>query len=260
MQGDTMKCSDVRSRLLARRNGTLAAEQALQLDEHLANCEQCQSYERADAQLSRVLEAQLPPLSAPAALRQSLTTRYATRAWWRQPVSRTVAAAMAGAALTVVVMTYAAGSTSIDTMLREATNDHLRILYSDQPLEVISSSSHTVKPWFAGRVDFAPVVPFEGDQEFTLQGGTIAYFIDRKAAVYEYQCRLHKLSLLIFRSDGLTWPSISVHWLGLKGTLFRSSRGFNTLLWRSGDLGYALVSDIDRADLERLGAKLGAGR
>jgi anti-sigma factor RsiW len=34
-------------------------------------------------------------------------------------------------------------------------------------------------------------------------------------------------------------------------------RGFNVLLWRVGDLGYALVSDIDAAELRQLGARLG---
>ena len=35
-------------------------------------------------------------------------------------------------------------------------------------------------------------------------------------------------------------------------------RGFNVLLWRDGELGYALVSDVDAADLAALGAKIAA--
>ena len=37
-----------------------------------------------------------------------------------------------------------------------------------------------------------------------------------------------------------------------------TSRGFNVLLWRDGDLGYALVSDVDRSELARLAAKVAA--
>jgi anti-sigma factor RsiW len=33
-------------------------------------------------------------------------------------------------------------------------------------------------------------------------------------------------------------------------------RGFATLIWRRGDLGYALVSDVDPADLAALASKL----
>ncbi len=162
--------------------------------------------------------------------------------------------------MAVAVMLFRSGGISVDAMAREATNDHLRILYSDHPLEVVSSSSHTVKPWFAGRIDFAPAVSFEGDAEFSLQGGAVAYFVDRKAAVYQYRCRLHMLSLFVFRADGFNWPSADLKLLGVKSTVSQTSRGFNTLLWRQGDLGYALVSDIDRRDLDKLGNKLGAGQ
>jgi len=255
-----MQCNDVQSYLLARRNGSLSNDQLSAIDAHLASCAICQAEERADAQLSRILKTQLDSFTAPAALKQALKARHAPRRTWLRSTFRTALALVAGAAIAAVVMVWKTGASSTDTMIREATNDHLRILYSDHPLEVVSASSHTVKPWFTGRIDFAPVVNFEGDSEYSLQGGSIAYFIDRKAAVYHYRCRLHLLSLFVFRADGLTWPFAGSKLLGMKNATLQSSRGFNTLLWRKGDLGYALVSDIDRRDLETLGGKLGAGQ
>jgi len=255
-----MQCNDVQSHLLARRNGLLSSDLSTTIDEHLASCARCQAEERADAQLSRILKTQLDSFTAPTELKQALKARHLPRRTWLRSTLRTTLPLVAGAAIAVGIMVLKSGAISTDTMIREATNDHLRILYSDHPLEVVSASSHTVKPWFAGRIDFAPVVNFEGDSEFSLQGGSIAYFIDRKAAVYHYRCRLHVLSLFVFRAEGLTWPIVGSKFLGLKGTTFQSSRGFNTLLWRKGDLGYALVSDIDRRDLDTLGGKLGAGQ
>jgi hypothetical protein len=35
--------------------------------------------------------------------------------------------------------------------------------------------------WFEGRLDFAPVVAFEGDAEFPLKGGAIGYFLRTSA-------------------------------------------------------------------------------
>jgi hypothetical protein len=35
-------------------------------------------------------------------------------------------------------------------------------------------------------------------------------------------------------------------------------RGFNVLLWRDPDLGYALVSDLNAAELRALGMRLAA--
>ena len=51
------------------------------------------------------------------------------------------------------------------------------------------------------------VVRFEGDADFPLKGGSLGYFRDRKAAVFVYARRLHSISLLVFRADGLPWPS-----------------------------------------------------
>jgi anti-sigma factor RsiW len=36
-------------------------------------------------------------------------------------------------------------------------------------------------------------------------------------------------------------------------------RGFNVILWRAGDLGYALVSDLDARELADLGSRLAGG-
>ena len=35
-----------------------------------------------------------------------------------------------------------------------------------------------------------------------------------------------------------------------------AERGFNVVIWRRGGLGYALVSDVDAAELKGLAAKL----
>src|SRR5439155_960865 len=50
-------------------------------------------------------------------------------------------------------------------------------------------------------------------------------------------------------------------WSGARGGAGYTSvsRGFNVILWRAGDLGYALVSDVDARELGRLAAKLARG-
>jgi anti-sigma factor RsiW len=143
-----------------------------------------------------------------------------------------------------------------DLLVTEAVNDHLRVLYAERPLEVESSDRHQVKPWFEGKLDFAPVLAFAGDDEFTLAGGAVAYFMDRKAAAFVFKRRLHVMTLFVFRAEGLPWPRTSNQVLGKKSASYASSRGFGTLLYREGDLGYALVSDADTATLLRLGTKL----
>ena len=60
----------------------------------------------------------------------------------------------------------------------------------------------------------------------------------------------------MFRSDGLSFPLRSNASIGALPATASHQRGFNTLVWRDGDLGYALVSDVDPNELLRLGLKI----
>ncbi len=141
-------------------------------------------------------------------------------------------------------------------MVTEAVNDHLRLLASQHPLDIESGGMHQVKPWFEGRLDFAPVVRFLGDDDFPLRGGAVGYYVDRKAAVFVFYRRLHPMTLLVFRADGLPWAGRGLEPIGSVQAQVATSRGFNAILWREGELGYALVSDTDLPDLVKLVGKL----
>jgi anti-sigma factor RsiW len=145
-------------------------------------------------------------------------------------------------------------------LVTEAVNDHLRVVGSTHPVEIESGGIHQVKPWFTGRLDFAPRVAFSGDADFPLVGGSLGYFRDRRAAVFVFRRRLHTITLLVFPSAGLNWPSRAAKTLGggLQVTE-RASRGFSVLLWRQADLGYALVSDAGAPELESLAVRIDAG-
>jgi len=255
-----MDCREARTHLIDRRRGTLDSASSTELETHLAGCDACRHEDAGDAQLSRLLDERLPRRRAPASLRRSLEARWDPRTAPRASRwARGIGAMSVGAALAAFVLFAWRSRSSDDPMLTEAVNDHLRVLYSDHPVEVQSGGIHQVKPWFEGRVDFAPVVPFAGDDDFPLQGGSIAYFLDRKAATFVFKRRLHIITLFVFRADGLPWPAVATVPVGdVRGTL-ESSRGFHTLLWRKGDLGYALVSDADAKDLETLAGKVASG-
>ena len=222
------------------------------------------SPDERDAALDAALE-RLPQYPASAALKRRLREGWpelpAPRPWRRRLRALVPALALAAVALMVaplawdrlVVQPEREGAARL---VAEAVNDHVRVLISQQPLEVKSGGIHQVRPWFTGRVDFAPVVPFDGDAEFALQGGAVGYFLDRKAAVFVYGYRLHTISLLVFRADGLRWPQRDLVPVGKLDAYADATRGFNVLLWRQGDLGYALVSDVEPAALRALAARL----
>lgn len=257
-----MDCTEARTQWLDRRRGSLGVDARGALEAHLAGCDACRRDEAADRELSAVLETRLPRRRAPDALRRSLEARWegvaARPAARPRRLTRTLLAMAAGAALALLAVLAWRARPSGDTMVAEAVNDHLRVLYSERPIEV-EPGIHQVKPWFEGRLDFAPVVAFAGDDDFPLQGGAVAYFLDRKAATFVFKRRLHVITLFVFRAEGLPWPAMANEPVGgTRGTL-RTSRGYHVLMWRTDDLGYALVSDVDVRDLGVLGAKIAGG-
>jgi anti-sigma factor RsiW len=109
-----------------------------------------------------------------------------------------------------------------------------------------------------GQVGFRARAELHGDEEFPLQGGAVGLFVDRKAATFIFKHKLHTITLFVFRSEGLGWPLRGNVSLGAVSASSAHARGFNTLLWRDADLGYALVSDVDSSELLRLGSKIAA--
>jgi anti-sigma factor RsiW len=148
-------------------------------------------------------------------------------------------------------------SQSSHDVVREAVNDHLRVIYAQHPIEIESGGIHQVKPWFTGRLDFAPDVAFSGDAEFPLVGGAVAYFIDRKAATFVFKRRLHTISCFVFRAHDLSWPHAQERVIrGGPPAQLTALDGFHAVLWREDELGHACVSDVGESDLLLLASKL----
>jgi anti-sigma factor RsiW len=261
-----MECEEARIHLLASKRGQLRPALESNLRAHLDTCAACAQVDAEEQVLTEILERRLPQHPAPIALKRRLAAQWPTtpappRARWRR-----WGAALAPALAVVIVLLVAfpgyiermrGGQTDgTAKLVREAVNDYLRLLSSQHPLDIASGGLHQVKPWFEGRLDFAPVVAFEGDQDFPLKGGAVGYFLDRKAAVFVYGRRLHTIALFVVRADGLPWPTRSLEAMGGARASAGVSRGFNVLLWRAGELGYALVADLDVRELRELGVRL----
>jgi anti-sigma factor RsiW len=106
--------------------------------------------------------------------------------------------------------------------------------------DVESSDSHTVKPWFEGKVDFAPPAKDLTDQGFPLLGGRLDYLRDRPVAAVVYRRRKHTINLFV-------WPSSPAD----RATPAKASRqGFHMLRWTSSGMTYWAVSDLNEGELQ----------
>lgn len=260
-----MDCRDARPLLAAHAADKLDPVRAGEITAHLRGCVDCRRLATEDDALNVAL-AQLPHHRAPARLtarleglvaaaeRPARTPRQRPRLFvWLAPFA---SACVAAALVIVAVRLTAPARTEAGALVNEAVNDHLRIVTSTHPIEIESGGIHQVKPWFTGRLEFAPRVTFSGDDDFPMTGGSVGYFVDRKAAVFQFKRRLHAITLLVFPASGLGWPSGATTHVGRLDLSETVSRGFSVLLWQDDGLGYALISDLNVRELETLAGKI----
>jgi anti-sigma factor RsiW len=217
-----------------------------EVEQHLAACQDCsEAYGRLRKQQAGI-KAEAPYYSAPPALGRSVrdALRRMEKAEVRRPVSAIPWRSMAIAAGLLLAASVswnviqlrqrAAGEADL---AGNVLTDHIRSLIGTHLVDVPSSDQHTVKPWFAGKLDFSPAVRDLDAQGFRLAGGRIEYLSGRRVAALVYYRRQHVINLFI-------WPD------GSSGSEGRTSRdGYNLVHWTDGSMTYWAVSDVNAADL-----------
>ena len=260
-----MTCEDVQTQLHDFVKRRLDPALHAEIGAHVEGCETCAAAERTEHALDELLEQRLRRHAAPTALKRRLglltgrpasAPRAASR--WMRIAAPAMAAGLAIFTGGVLLQRGSGRQGELASLASEAVNDHLRVLASQHPVEIESGGSHQVKPWFEGKLDFAPVVPALEGTDVRLRGGAVGYVFDRKAAVLVYGLRLHVVTLLEFRAEALAWPDAGARQIGPVRGHETSTRGFNAILWRHDGLGYALVSDVNAKELSELAARVAA--
>ncbi len=240
-----MDCATCEALIDAYVDGELSAGEALDLERALPGCERCRR-RLEDARAMRAAFASLPRAEAPAALRMAIRAALPSP----RPVARrsTIWMRRAAAVLVAAVVGWLAGvygphpgTTSDDGALIAG---YLRATMGDRPVEVASSDRHTVKPWFNGRVDYAPPVHDLTSAGFPLVGGRLEIVDGRRVAVLVFQRSRHVIVLY-------AWPEP-----GERAVDTRTRDGFTLVRWAHGGFALSAVSDVAAADLIALSRAL----
>jgi len=232
-----------------------------EIAEHLRSCDGCSAEAARLQALRAALGAGLEFHEAPDALRrridgllgeetQASITAVArpNRAWrfsWQPFFTWAGAAAMAA----LVWVVFARGPADAErTMAGEVVSSHVRSLMASHLTDVTSTDQHTVKPWFDGKLDFAPPVQDLAPQGFPLLGGRLDYIGGRSVAALVYGRRKHVINLFVWPGQGERAP----HEI--------TFQGYHALHGAKSGMEYWAVSDLQPTELRSFVEELGLAK
>ena len=221
-------------------DGELDAANTALVEAHVARCEGCrEELERLQA-IRNLLRTDGVRHSAPETLQQRIADlpELSPMAGNRHMLPGWLAPGLAGAlaaSLAMVLFVPASEQSGIDQQL---VSSHVRSLQPGHLTDVQTTNQHIVKPWFNGKIDFAPPVPELAAQGFPLAGGRLDSVDGRTVAAIVYHRRLHTVNLFV-------WPA--------RPAAERTSTedGFELAEWSEGGLRFAAVSDIPSQELQQ---------
>ncbi|MGH8011460.1 MAG: anti-sigma factor family protein [Candidatus Binataceae bacterium] len=244
-----MICAEVRALLDAYADAELDLVRSLELERHLEHCGECTRVRDNLVATGRAVRTAAPYYIAPVALRE-----YVHALTGPQPSTRLmrwmpreggwpwlITAAAVLAAVVVSVRGFTPVIPSPRLLADEAVASHVRSLMVSHLADVASSNQHTVKPWFDGKLDFAPVVEDLARQGFPLSGGRLDYFDSRPVAALVYRRRAHIINLF-------SWPMPGESNSSAKAEVIR---GYNVVHWNQAGMTYWAVSDLDLPELHQ---------
>jgi anti-sigma factor RsiW len=199
------------------------------LTEHLRECLICSNGVLSAMQMKRAIRA-MPRFTPPAGLRARVLAappRRSHTAWW-----------LAAAAVLALVVAGGALLRAHDAAAGQLVDLHTTILASANPVDVLSTDRHTVKPWFEGRLPFAVDVP-DLASPFHLIGGRVIYWRGQPGAYLLIGKGAHRISLFVFANDAVP-RAIASH------------AGMSIVVWRAHGLAYVAVADVPEGDLQPL--------
>jgi anti-sigma factor RsiW len=184
--------------------------------------------------------------------REQAPVRRAKRGWSNPFTAPFFGGAFAGATLSALVLgtmlwfqavPMMSAVSSGSPLAQEIVSSHVRALMSDRPIDVLSSDKHTVKPWFNGRIDYAPPVIDPAGPGFALVGGRLDYIDHRPVAVVVYRYLKHPIDVYVFpehKGEAKSEPVVS-----------QSDDGYALARWNHDGMTFWAVTDASGAVLHQ---------
>jgi anti-sigma factor RsiW len=244
-----MNCTEIRTLSDTYADRELDLVRSAEVEQHISGCRSCSQEVENIRALSSALKSPELYFRAPPNLRNTILASTAGkneiahrprradegRGSWNQWLRWLIPVAAAAIVILAVVLIPSGSS----RLTEGAVANHVRSMMANHLTDVASSDQHTVKPWFDGKVDFAPPIVNLAERGFPLIGGRLDYLQNRSVAAAVYQRNKHVINLFIWPAarDRNTRKKLGV------------ARGYNAISWDASGMSYCAVSDLNAAEL-----------
>jgi anti-sigma factor RsiW len=240
-----MDCNDSQRLLAAEVDGELGVSEHLSLQAHLQTCPECARRMEFVRERRTALRENLRSFVAPPHLRKRISDALPS-ATTAAPYSLSInfpfwpALGLAASFALVALLGFSWGTarSHMSGVMSEAVSDHVRSLQASHLTDVTSTDQHTVKPWFAGRLDFSPPVVDLVTEGFPLAGGRLERIDGRSAAALVFRRRQHVINLIV-------WPLTTA----LASERHAINGGYFVEMWSQGGFNFLAVSDLSSGEL-----------
>jgi anti-sigma factor RsiW len=244
-----MTCQQTQDLLHGYIDGELDLLRNVEIERHFDECQSCALARRQQLALRSLIQDKAPYFGAPDLLtkriqnavrgtdKERVTAGWMSRRWLAFAAS--VALLTLSGLLVWTIISNRARPDANALLAQEVVSSHVRSLMANHLTDVTASNQHTVKPWFDGKLDFAPEVKDLSEQGFVLVGGRLDYVGNRSVAALVYQRRNHYINLFI-------WPSSSA---AEQPEEELSRQGYNLIHWTKAGTSYWAASDLNSEEL-----------
>jgi len=224
-------------------DGELSASEMRAVQEHVRGCSSCAADILSRVQMKRAVQAAATKRFRPSAeFRQRVRAQIAPRLGF-MPVRIWAIAAALLIIVSLVLLSGRERKMARQQVFSEIADLHVSALASANPVDVVSTDRHTVKPWFQGKLPFTFNLPELQNSEFILVGGRITYAEQSPGAELIYQIRKHQISVFIFQERAFE---------PVAGGEARRQSSFNVESWSQNGLRYFVIGDASAQDIHNL--------
>lgn len=237
----TPDCREIEPLLHGLLDGELDAANTLKCEEHIASCAACANAHQAlVVQRNMIRAANLREVTSERLQRRvrTMIDRKRNAARFLRPFRG--AAWPAAAAIAAGLLVFAIIPRGPD-LGEQVAESHVRSLMANHLVDVVSTDHHSVKPWFAGRLDFSPPIYDLASRGYTLAGGRVDYLNSRPVAAVVYRRGAHVINLFI-------WPEHAGDAAPVPPLV---REGYNVRHWTKLGMSCWAVSDMNAAELAR---------